>query len=97
MTASPTERTLAARAAAYTRWSQTADATAATAPMRAALMTKYEKQVDPEGLLAPKERTRRAELARKAFMTDIARRSVASRRKKKDAKAKSQSTATEAA
>lgn len=82
----PTERTLSARAAAYTRWSQTADRTAATAPMRKGLMAKYEAQVDPEGLLAPKERTRRAEMAHKAFMADIARRSVASRRKKKEAK-----------
>lgn len=87
MATRPTERTLAARAAAYTRWSQTVDRTAATEPMRKGFLAKYEAQVDPDGVLAPKERTRRAEMARKAFMADIARRSVASRRKAKEAKA----------
>lgn len=86
MSSTPTERTLAARAAAYTRWSRTADTTAATAPMRDARLAQFEAQVDPEGVLAPEERQRRAGLARKAFMTDMARRSVASRRKSKTAK-----------
>jgi hypothetical protein len=86
MTSTSTERMLAARAAAYARWSRTADTADANAPMRDARLAPFEAQVDPDGKLTPDERWRRAEQARKVFMTDMARRAVPSQPKTKAAK-----------
>jgi hypothetical protein len=82
---SPTERALRARAAAYTKWAHTDDRQAATAPARAAARSRFEQVVDPDGRLTPEERTRRADMARRAFYADMARKSAAARRKRKAA------------
>ncbi|WP_433368441.1 hypothetical protein ACQPZX_41570 [Actinoplanes sp. CA-142083] len=82
---SPTERSLRARAAAFTRWAKIDDRPAATAAARTAARNRFEKQVDPDGVLTEGERTRRAEMARRAFYADMARKSVAARRRRKKA------------
>lgn len=35
-------------------------------------LARFEREVDPDGLLSPEERTRRAEYARRAYMTSLA-------------------------
>lgn len=46
---------------------------------------KFEREVDPDGNLPPKERSRRAAAARKAWMARLAMRSAQARRAKKAA------------
>lgn len=71
------ERVLRARAAAYSLHAKGGtNTTAATA----ASQGRFEREVDPDGVLSPDERARRAALARKAYMTDLARRAVRARR-----------------
>lgn len=82
---SPAERSLRARAAAYTKWARTEDRPAATAAARTAAHNRFEKLVDPEGVLPPDERIRRADMARRAFYADMARKSAKARRKGKAA------------
>lgn len=77
----PSERALVARLAAHESWAKTPDRTARTQPGRDALRLKFEQQVDPDGTLAPDERARRAEHARKAYFTRLALKSAQSRRK----------------
>ena len=55
-----------------------------TAPARAAALQRFEKQVDPTGTLPPDERARRAEAARKLYFTQLAYKSVLSRRRRKN-------------
>lgn len=78
---SPAERALRARAAAFTRWAKTDDRPAATAAARSAARNRFEKLVDPDGVLSQEERARRADMARRAFYADMARKSAAARRK----------------
>jgi hypothetical protein len=85
MSESPAERALRARAAAFTRWSRTDDRPAATAAARAAARNRFEKLVDPDGVLPEHERVQRADMARRAFYADMARKSAAARRRKKAA------------
>ena len=80
----PQEQSLIARLAAHERWAHTADRTAATAPARAALMARFEREVDPDGTLAPDERARRAENARKSYFLRLALKSARSRRKSRE-------------
>ena len=47
-----------------------------TATACAAALAKFEREVDPEGVLAPEERRRRAEHARKAHLARISLRSA---------------------
>jgi hypothetical protein len=82
VTASPGERRLQAKAAAFTRWSRTTNRTAATAAAREGLMRKFENQVDPAGLLAPAERRAQAIRARHAYYATLAAKSAAARRKR---------------
>ena len=82
MSCPPSERALIARLAAHESWAKTADRSARTAPARAALLSKFEREVDPDGVLAPAERVRRAEHARKAHFTRLALRSAQARRAK---------------
>jgi len=35
-------------------------------------LARFEREVDPDGLLSPEERTRRAEYARRSYMTALA-------------------------
>jgi len=86
------DRSLAARIAAHDSWAQTPDRSARTAPARAALLAKFERDVDPDGVLAPAERRRRAESARRAHYTRMALRSAQARRRTSAAKSDEQDT-----
>lgn len=77
------ERSLIARGAAHRSWANTENPTARTQPARDAFLNgKFEREVDPSGTLAPAERARRAEHARKAYMAGLALRSARARRKR---------------
>jgi hypothetical protein len=80
----PSERALRARLAAHVLHS-THDSRALTAPARRAFADRFEREVDPEGRLAPPERARRAEAARKAYFTRLALKSVQARRRRAQA------------
>jgi hypothetical protein len=71
-------RVLIAKIAAHERWSREPDRTAATSAARKAFSDRFERQVDPDGVLAPEERARRADSARKAYFSRLALRSVPS-------------------
>ena len=81
---SPQKRTMIGRIAAETSWARTDDRAARTAPARKAMLDRFEREVDPEGVLAPAERARRAEHARKAYFTRLALKSAQSRRKARE-------------
>ena len=85
MALSPTERTMRASLASHTSWANTNDPVARTAPARAAFLDRFEKAVDPTGELPPDERARRAEHARRAYMTGLALKSAKARRRGKRA------------
>jgi hypothetical protein len=76
----PEQIALRARIGAHARWSRVEDRAAATAPARAAFRDRFERQVDPDGRLAPEERARRAESARKSYMLALAVKSANARR-----------------
>lgn len=80
----PEQRSKAGRAAMYTRLA-TEDRVEMTTAARAAAMDRFEKQVDPEGLLDPTERAIRAEYAKKAYFTQLSKRGVAARARKRAA------------
>ena len=77
--ASPAERTLRARAAAY-RMHSLHDSREVTANARSAFNDRFARQVDPENRLSAQERARRADCARKAFYATLAARSAEARR-----------------
>jgi hypothetical protein len=79
---SPTERQMRSRVAAHTSWANTPDPSARTAAGRAAFLDRFEKQVDPDGILAPEERARRADHARRAYFQRLALKSAQARRRK---------------
>jgi hypothetical protein len=54
-----------------------------TAPARRGFLAKFEHEVDPDGLLAPAERAKRAENARKAHMTRLSLLAAKARRESK--------------
>lgn len=74
------QRSLRARVAAYSRWSQE-DPRSGTAPARKTFLSRFALAVDPEGVLPPEERARRAECALKAHMGRLALASARARRK----------------
>ena len=76
----PAERSLRARMAAY-RMHASHDPKETTAAARAAFLARFEREVDPDGRLAPSERRRRAEAARKAYFTKLAIQSVRGRQR----------------
>ena len=78
------EAAVRGRIGAYSRWAFTDDRLAATAPARNAFNSRFEKLVDPEGRLTPRERSLRAEWARKAYFTRLAYLSAKARRKRRD-------------
>jgi len=80
----PVERSMQGRIAAYERWAKEEDRTAATAAGRKAFQDRFEREVDPEGALAPEERARRAEAARKAYYTRLSLMAAQARRAKRD-------------
>ncbi|MEV0458981.1 hypothetical protein [Catellatospora methionotrophica] len=76
------QRRRRARTAVHTSWANTADRTARTAPARQAFRAKFERQVDPDGVLPDAERADRVQHAIKAYMLQLAERSIRSRRSK---------------
>lgn len=60
-----------------------------TVPARRAFLKRFELEVDPEGTLAPDERARRAEAAKKAHFAQLAYRSAVARGKNKREKCSS--------
>lgn len=75
----PEERSLRARmgglavAAKYT-------STKLNEPARRAFLARFEQEVDPDGVLAPGERARRAEAAKRLYFTRLAYKSAKARR-----------------
>lgn len=80
----PEQRSKAGRAAMYTRLA-TEDRVEMTAAARASQADRFERQVDPDGVLDPVERARRAEYAKKAYFTQLSKRGVAARARKRAA------------
>jgi hypothetical protein len=78
----PAERTLRARLAAHVMRTRH-DARQTTTNGRAAFLARFEAEVDPDGRLAPEERHRRAEHARRAYFTRLALASAKARRAKR--------------
>lgn len=79
----PADRTLAARAAAASRWGRCADRSEATAPARAGLRARFEREADPEGTLSPSEREYRADQLLQAHMLRMSIAAKKARRAKK--------------
>ena len=69
-----------ARIAAEISWARTSDRSARTRPAREAFLKRFEREVDPDGKLAPDERRRRAEHAKRAYMLRLRKRAMTSRR-----------------
>lgn len=79
-TLTPEQRVLRSRLGAY-RLHATHDPKETTRNARAAFASRFERQVDPDGVLAPAERARRAEAARRAYFTHLALLSSRARRR----------------
>ncbi|WP_163890309.1 hypothetical protein [Mycolicibacterium hippocampi] len=71
-----------AQLGAHAQWARTEDRTARTAAARSGFYKRFESQVDPDGVLAPEERAKRAENARKAYMLKLSMASARSRRRR---------------
>ncbi|WP_218005195.1 hypothetical protein [Actinomadura macra] len=69
------------RIAALESWSRTANKNKRTKPAREAFLARFEREVDPEGVLPPRERRERAELAKRAYMLRLAKRSAQVRKR----------------
>ena len=85
MTRPLADSVLRGRIGAYARWARTEDRVAATEPARSAFMKRFEEEVDPQGLLSEEERSSRAHFAMRAYMADLTRRRLLSRRRKRAA------------
>lgn len=77
MPMSPQQRALRARLAAHRLHAAGGTNTEAA---RAAFNARFENEVDPNGALAPEERARRAEHARKAYFISLSLKASQSRR-----------------
>ena len=75
------ERVLTGRLGAYVLHSQY-DSRELLKPARAAFESRFEREVDPDGVLPVEERSRRAEMARKAYFTRLALLSAQARRRR---------------
>lgn len=78
---SPAEVSLRGRIGAYALHARY-DPRETTRVARASFLAKFEHEVDPEGVLAPEERRRRAECAKKAHFARMALASARARSKK---------------
>ena len=76
------EASLRGRIGAYALHSQY-DSREITAPARKAFLARFAIEVDPKGTLAPDERARRAEMARKGYFARLALASAKARRIKR--------------
>jgi hypothetical protein len=47
-----------------------------TRPARSEFLRRFDREADPEGVLAPEERARRVKEARRAYFTELGRRSA---------------------
>lgn len=74
------QRVLRSRLGAY-RLHATHDPKETTQKAREAFARRFEREVDPDGVLAPAERPRRVEAARRAYFTRLALRSSQARRR----------------
>jgi hypothetical protein len=74
------QRMRRARIAAHASWANTADRQGRTAPATASFLARFEKQVDPLGVLEPEIRPTMAQHARRAYMLQLAEKSVKARR-----------------
>lgn len=84
---SPSQRTLRARVAAHTLHSKV-DSKKHTEPARLASpgnIAYWQNDVDPENKLSPRERTRRAESAKKAHFTSLSFKAARARSQKRTA------------
>lgn len=73
------QRVLRSRLGAY-RLHATHNPKETTKKAREAFARRFEREVDPDGVLAPAERSRRVEAARRAYFTRLALRSSQARR-----------------
>jgi len=78
----PAEMAIRGRIGAY-RLHATHDPRETTADARAAFRSSFERLVDPDGTLPEYERARRADAARRAHYTRLARRSAHARRRRR--------------
>lgn len=85
MSDTPEQRRLRAQVAAHSLHAKVADPAAHTAPARKAFLDRFEREVDPDGALAPAERARRAEHARKSYFLKLALASAKARQRGGDA------------
>jgi len=74
----PSERSLRARVGAFALHAQGGTN---TRPATEAFLARFEREVDPDGSLSPQERSRRAQFARKAYMSRLALASARARSK----------------
>jgi hypothetical protein len=81
LTYDPQEMARRGRIGAY-RLHSTHDPKETTKAAREAFMARFEREVDPDGTLAPEERSRRAEAARKAYFAQLAHKSAKARRRR---------------
>jgi hypothetical protein len=81
---SPAERSAQSRRAALI---QKARGRVNTAPGRAAFFQQFLDKVDPDGVLPEGERIERAKALRAAYYADLLLKALASRRRKREAKA----------
>jgi hypothetical protein len=77
---SPDERVLISRMGAHALHARY-DSKAVSQPARDAFMARFEREVDPDGVLDPRERSRRAEHAKRLYFTRLAHKSAKARRK----------------
>jgi hypothetical protein len=84
---SESERRLQRQAAAHASWANTPNRAARLAPAHAARDARFDKLVDPDGVMNPADRAKAAASARKAFYTEMARKSAAARRRRTEAQA----------
>lgn len=89
------ERVLAGRAGAYKSWATTTDRRARTEASRQAFNDRFERMVPAE--ITGTDRVKAVEAARRAYFAELALKSVASRRKAKEARQAAEQLEAEAA
>lgn len=82
MTEKSKQHQQAGRIGAHRRWAMEADRSAATQAARDGLYRRFENEVDPDRVLAPEERAKRVENARRAYYAQLALKGAAARRAK---------------
>lgn len=84
MALTPEQRVMRARIAANTRWAHE-DPAVQSARMVRGLQERFEREVDPDGLLAPAERARRADAAKRAHYARLGLASSKARKQRQSA------------